>query len=648
MAAILEREPPSMTTVQPLLPPSLDHVVRRCLAKDPDERWQSAGDVMRELQWVAATRTQPGEIPQAAPRHARRERYLWMAVVAALAIVATGALIARRPPAAAPERRLEITTPATYDPMSLAVSPDGQRVVFVAMGEGSQQLWLRTIAGAASATQPLKGTDGAQFPFWSPDSRSIGFGASGQLKRVDIESGTVNWVANAPLFLGGAWSADGTIIFAPNSNSPLMRVSTDGGEPVAATTLSPVGAHSFPHLLPGGRHFLFYSVGERPGVYLGQVDATASRHLLDATATALYSPTGHLLFVRNGTLYAQRFDPDRLVLSGESVRVSDQVVMAPFAGAPLVAASTSAAGPIVFRSGPAITPYRFEVTRVDAAGNALQKIANEPVLLNPSLSPDGSQMAMFKNRHIWLLDVKTGAQRPLTNDAYVNFGAVWSPDGHRIAYSSQRGAVFDLYVRDATGAGAERQILTTPETKMPTDWSSAGYLLYRSLSAKDGFDIWALSMADGKTFPVVRTAAEERDGQFSPDGNWVAYQSNRTGRYEIWVAPFPFPGTDVGEGGGWQFTFGGGRQTRWGAGGKELFYTAPDGRLMSVPVTVQPGGRVLSPGTPRPLFQTTAINTGTAGPGYLVLSDGSFITTFAPVPATTTPITVLLDWKPPR
>ena len=371
-----------------------------------------------------------------------------------------------------------------------------------------------------------------------------------------------------------------------------MRVSSDSGDAAPVTTLGSDDAHSFPHALPDGRHFLFYArPRERAGVYVGQIDGTPARRLLDADAAAIYASGGYLLFARKGSLLAQRFDPERLTPSGDAVSVADQIVLDRFAGSPLVALSASAAGPILYRSGPTIVARAaVQVTRVDRAGNVLDKIASEPFVINPSLSPDGRQLAMFNGSQIWLLDLETRNRHPLINEN-LNFAGVWSPDGRHFAYASLRDGIWDLFLRDATGAGREDVLLATPETKMPTDWSKTGYLLYRSLSAKDSFDIWAMSMTDRKPVPVVRTSAEERDGQFSPDGKWVAYQSNRTGRYEIWVSPFRLPGTDVKEGSAFQFTFDGGVQARWGLEGKELFYMALDGQLMSVPVTVQPGGR---------------------------------------------------------
>jgi Tol biopolymer transport system component len=391
--------------------------------------------------------------------------------------------------------------------------------VFVGLvADGRQQLWLRPMNGPA---QPLKGTDSPQFPFWSPDGKSIGFAASGLLKRIDLQSGAVRKVANAPLFLGGAWLHDGTIVFAANSNSPLSRVSAEGGEPVVVTRLEPGTAHSFPSALPDGRQFLYYATGsaERRGVYIGDVSGMPGRQLLMADAPAINSPTGDLLFVQKGALLARRFDVDRGVLSGASVPVVDRIVTTVFAGAPMAVASVSAAGPIVYRSDFSIPSFRFQVRRLDRGGNVLSTFHDEPIVLNPSLSPSGRQMMMFTGAHLWLLDLQTLTQHPLTNGKYFDFAGVWSPDGRQIAYCSLRDGAFNLFLKDATGAGEEQALLRPDETKMPTDWSSSGYLLFRSLSPKGSFDIWALRMTDRGAFPVVRTDAEERDGQFSHDGS---------------------------------------------------------------------------------------------------------------------------------
>lgn len=654
MAAILGQEPMAMRTRQPLSPPLLDHLVRQCLAKNPDERWQSAGDVMRALTWITETRDETTEPAGRDRRGRRRERVAWISAMGVLSIVTLLTMVAaRRPASHASELRLEIPTPPTFDPFSLAISPDGETVVFVANSGGRPQLWLRALNGLDA--RPLRGTDNPQLPFWSPDSRSIGFAASGQLKRIDLDGQTVRRLANAPLFLGGSWNTDGTIVFVPNTNTSVCRVPDSGGDPVAVTPLQRLTSHHFPQMLPDGRHFLYYVAGgpESRGVYVGQVDGTSPRRLLPADAAATYEASGHLLFVRQGALLAQRFDPARQELSGTASPVVDDIATGGFAGATLVAVSASAAGPIVYRSGAAgLGQYRFEFSWVGRSGTALEKVTRSfPVALNPSLSPDERRVAMFMAGDIYIFDLGSGIPNRLTLDPMIDFAGVWSPDGGRIAFASNRKGEFDLYQKDATGAGGDELLLETPGQKIPTDWSLDGkFLLYRSLDAKTSFDIWALSMADRKPFPVVQTPHEERDAVFSPDGRWIAYQSNESGRFEIWVRPFPFPGTEVKGEERWQFSSEGGTRVRWGRTGNEIFFLALDGTLVAVPVEVQPGGRAVAPGRAVPLFSSgapVAFGGGTALPSYMVSRDRQrFLMSTAPQLASTIPIKVLVNWKP--
>jgi Tol biopolymer transport system component len=651
MAAILEREPPPLPMREPPAPPFLDHVVKRCLAKDPDDRWQSAGDVKRELAWLAESGA-PTSAPAKGDAGRWRERFAWGSALAMLATIAVLALVlGRRPAAPQPEVRLEITTPPTIDELSLAISPDGQKVVFVATKDGRPQLWLRALD--AVSAQPLKGTDNAQLPFWSPDSRSIGFAASGQLKRLDLDGGTVRELASAPLFLGGTWNRDGSILFVPNTNSRVFRVADAGGDPVVVTAVIGQASHQhFPHLLPGGKSFLFYLAGtpELRGVYVANVDGTATRRVLIADAAAVYAPSGHLLFVRNGTLYAQRFDGAQV--TGEAAEVVDHIVMGVFAGATIVPLSVSATGTIVYRTGSTVTA-RFQLGWFDRSGALIRQVTEQiPVALNPSLAPGEDRIAMFTGKNIWLLDLRSGLPSRFTLDpAALDFAGIWSPDGSRIIFCSNRKGAFNLYQKRATGAGGDELLLETSQDKVPTDWSKDGkFVLYRSLDPKTGFDIWALSLADRKAFPVVSTEREERDAQFSPDGKWIAYQSNETGRFEIWLRPFPFPGTDVKADDRWQVSIDGGTQVRWGPDGNELFYVALDGRLMAVPVGVTGGGQAIKAGAPVSLFAPGVpfiFGGGTALPSYMVARDGRrFLMTTTPVPPTSLPITVLLNWRP--
>jgi Tol biopolymer transport system component len=273
------------------------------------------------------------------------------------------------------------------------------------------------------------------------------------------------------------------------------------------------------------------------------------------------------------------------------------------------------------------------------------------VALNPSLSPDERRVALFMAGDLFIFDLQSRTSNRLTIDPAVDFAGIWSPDGSRIAFASNRKGEFDLYQKNATGAGGDELLLQTPHQKIPTDWSQdAQFLLYRRLDAQTSFDIWALSMTDRKPFPVVQTANEERDAVFSPDGRWIAYQSNESGRFEIWVRPFPFPGTDVKEEERWQFSIGGGTQARWGRTGREIFYLALDGTLMSVPVQVQPGGHAIAPGPARPLFPSglpVAFGGGTALPYYMVSRDGQrFLMSAAAQPPSAIPIKVLVNWQP--
>jgi len=653
MAAILDREPPPLTTLQPLASPMLDHLVARCLAKNPDDRWQSAGDVMRELQWIAQS---PQSLAAASrSRPASRQRRWLIAAACAWAAIATVAAVvmAVRPRSLTPlpEQRLDITTPPTFDPFSVAISPDGTKVVFVAPSGNRPLLWLRYLN--STTAQPLAGTDSPQFPFWSPDSRSIGFGSSGSLKRIDLDGGSVRTLTNAPLFLGGAWNADGTILFVPNTNSNIFRVPDGGGDPIAVTPpVGPTGHHHFPHALPDGRHFLYYMVGtpETRGVYVAGVDGSSPRRLLDADGAAVYA-RGRLLFVRQGKLLAQRFDPSSATLDGPLSTVIDQIAVSGFAGANLLGLSASRDGIIAYRADAPPLSIRFGVNWVDRSGNVLESVKDTPVVpLNMSLSPDGRQLAMFVNGDVWLRELATGTSNRLTLDSAIDFPGVWSPDAKRIVFCSNRKGVFDLCAKDVTGAGGDELVLATPETKMPTDWSADGkYVLFRSLNSKTTFDIWALSTTDRKPFPVAVTPFEERDGQFSPDGKWLAYQSNESGRFEIWVRPFPAPGVNVKPDERWQLTADGGTQVRWGRDGKEIFYVTPAGKLMAMPVAIDVDGRAVSHGAAVTLFSVGVqpYGGGTVLPWYTVSRDGKrILTAIAPLPPATNPITLLLNWKP--
>jgi hypothetical protein len=343
-----------MSSVQPVTPPALDRVVRTCLAKEPDERWQIAGDLCRELKWIAEGGSQAETAAAAASRRKgplSNLRVAWsitaLALTAMLAVAIPAIVHFREAPAS--EMRTGIVTPPTTDPLSFAISPDGQQIVFVASGDGASRLWLRRLS--AMEAQPLGNTENASFPFWSPDSRSVGYFADGKLKRVDIGGGPPRTLADATNGRGGTWGPDGTILFAPSITGALFRVSASGGEPMAATQLDQHYSHRFPQFLPGGRRFLFYvwAVPEAAGMYLGSLDSPETKRLAAADTAGSYWREGWLLFIREGALVAQRLDLDRGAIEADVVPVADQVLfnVAYFAGA----FSVSASGLMAYRSG---------------------------------------------------------------------------------------------------------------------------------------------------------------------------------------------------------------------------------------------------------------------------------------------------------
>jgi Tol biopolymer transport system component len=650
MAAILEREPPMMSTLQPLAPPLLDHIVRRCLGKDPEERWQSAADLMRDLKLIADGAAGVGVTTSAPAGAMRRERIAWISALALMTMIAAVvSMVAFRPAPPAPEMRLEVTTPPTGDPASLAISPDGQRMVFVATSEGRSRLWLRPLDSTSG--RALAGTDGASFPFWSPDSQSVGFFADGKLKRLDVDRGFVQILADAPSGRGGAWNRDGTIIFTPNpASSAIFQIAATGGTPSPLTRIDPSKetSHRFPQFLPDGHHFLYYVQGtpESRGIYVGDLDESPARRVLDVDSAPVYAASGHLLFARQGTLFAQAFDVTRLELTGNSFSVVEQVASSS-TGQGLAAVSASAAGPILYRT--ASVGGGRQLVWVDRSGKDVGRVGDPIGAQDLSMSPNGQRVALSHqaingNVDSWLLDLGRGVLSRLTFDTGNDLFPTWSPDGRRIAFTSNRKGAYDLYWKPVVGPGREELLFANAQDKHPMDWSPDGrFLLYRSLDPKGGNDLWALPLdGDRKPVPVIQTNFDEDLPQFSPDGKWIAYQSNGSGRFEIYIQPFPGPGEQA------QVSTTGGAQVRWHRDGTELFYIALDGRLMAVPLHLGSNTQTLEAGSPIPLF-TTRAGGALLFPfkhQYVVSSDGQrFLMNTLTDEAAIAPITVILNWK---
>jgi serine/threonine protein kinase/Tol biopolymer transport system component len=650
IVSILEHDPPAFTATHPLIPSALDRTVRRCVAKEPDGRWQTARDLLEELKWIAAGGERSA--PLATPSLRQRDRVAWLvaaiSLVAAIVAIAIGLYV--RP--AAPElmlSRLDVVTPPTSDPFSFALSHDGRQLAFVGTADGISRLWVRPLDQATA--RPIVGTEGASYPFWSPDGRAIGFFSDGKLKRVDVAGGLPQVLADVPGARGGTWNRDGVIVFAPQQ-AGLMQVAATGGTPTVLTHLAAgQGSHRWPQFLPDGRRFLFFvGLGQvnAHGIYLGSLDGRTPTRVLAGETAGSYASPGYVLRVEQGILVAHQFDAESGLVSPEAVPVAEAVGTDD--GTFHSALSVSDAGIVAHRSGGVA---RRRLVWVDRTGTmtGVVRPPDDASLGAPELAPDGRRVAVNRavqgNFDSWLIEAARGTATRFTFDAANEGIAVWSPDSSRLVFASARNGKWDLFEKPANGATDEQPLLVTARDKVPLDWSPDGQvLLYTSQDPKTGLDLWALPLAgERKPVPIVQTQFDERQGQFSPDGRWMAYVSNETGSDEIYIRPFPGPGSK------WQVSTTGGIDPRWRRDGQELFYVAPDGKLMAVPIQVTADSHILSPGTPIALFPTRFANGAniTLGPllskaQYAVARDGRFLMNVAAEDTTPSPITLVLNW----
>ena len=645
------------------VPPAIRTLLHSCLTKDPRQRVADISIALFVLDKAASLAAPVVMTSAASPASAApRGRLAWMTALAVAAVIA--AMLFAVPTVRhlretlPPETRTEIVTPATDQPTSFALSPDGRQIVFVASADGASRLWLRSLA--TTTAQPLAGTEGATFPFWSPDGRSIGFFAGSALKRLEVSGGAPQTLAPAPSSQGGTWNADGVIVFAP-SLGPLMRVSATGGAATTLTTLGPKQAsHRWPWFVSDGRRLLFYAFGtpDTIGIYLGGLDGSAPTRLTPANSGAVYlsegpGPAGAfreggwLMWVRAGALVAQRLDVAKAALAGETVTLADGV---PVDGSRRSAVSVSATGLVAYRTG---TASQGQLTWVDRSGTARGTVGDPDAnrLRNPRVSPDGRRVAVSRtvqgNSDLWLLD---GARMSrITFDATSDQFPVWSPDGARIVFMSNRTGKFDLYQKLTSAAGVDEPLVASDQSKLPNSWSADGrFLLYYSSDPQTNGDLWVVPMVGDHTPSVfLKTPFSEANGAFSPDGRWVAYQSDESGRPEIYVRPFVPPGAGPAAAGGeWQVSTAGGVVPVWRPDGKELYYLNPAGAMMAAPITVT--GATLEPGAPVVLFPTRIVGGGVEafqGRQYDVAPDGRFLinTVLDEAPA---PITLLMNWHP--
>ncbi len=660
LARVIEREP-DWSKLPSKLPWRITELLRRCLEKDPRKRRRDAADMRIDIEQALAEPAAALVIPPV-----RGGRLAWIKFAAAVLVAVVLAIptvrhLRETPPLAPTEARLDIVTPTTADPISFALSPDGRQIVFVASGDGASGLWVRSLASPSA--QPLAGTEGASFPFWSPDSRSIGFFAGGALKRIDNGGGAPQTFATAGASRGGTWNADGVILFAPTNGGPLFRVAASGGQAVAVTKLDRQLSHRFPFFLPDGRQFLFFAQGtpETAGIYLGSLESGDTKRLTLADTRGVYLQGlpgmmemmgGWLVWVRAGTLVAQRLDLEQQALTGDPVTLANPVAFD--AGLNVSAVSVSATGLVAYRTG---GNSRRQLTWFDRSGKALGTMGapDENNLRFPNISPDGRRVAVDRtvqgNQDIWLLD-GTRTSR-FTFDAAQDRDPIWSPDGSRFAFNSNRKGQRDLYQKPSSGAGAEEFLLESSQIKVATDWSADGrFLLYESQDPQTDRDLWVLPLTgERKPWVCLKTNFGERFGRFSPDGRWVAYLSNESGRTEIYIQPFAAPvapGTTGQETTGqWQVSTVGGIYPVWRRDGKELYYVGPNGEMMAAPITTT--GTTLEPGAPMALFPTRMLGGGVdngQGRQYDVARDGRFLINTV-LDDVSSPITLIQNWKPP-
>jgi eukaryotic-like serine/threonine-protein kinase len=655
LGAILDKEPERISAVLPSSPPRLDETVRRCLAKNPEQRYGCMHDVRIQLEALAEAGPQieltPSDSSKPAPAGSRLP---WVvAAVAALIALSIGtAYLFPAPKTAALVQSSILPPPGTMFLTMLpasgpaVLSPDGTRIAFSARDEKSKVLlYVRPLASLTA--QPLPGTEEATYPFWSPDSGQIGFFVPGKLKKINASGGPAQTVCDSISGRGGAWSKEGVIVFTASSNQPLLSVSADGGTPVPASKLDVSQAensHRWPTFLPDGKHFLYWSrtsrVGESPVLYLGELGTLQAKVLMKSQTMAVYA-SGHLLFLRDQTLMAQAFDADRFRLSGdpqplvEHVAVNGSTVRAMF--------SVSDTGTLIYQTGETSVGWNLAWSSRD--GKPSGSIPQVDRYLAPTISPDGTRVAVeiFAGAQgigdIWTFDLARGTSTRLTFGPYSQGAPVWSPDGKMIFYSS--GAGFPhIRAKAADGSTPERVITESNDTvEIPCSFSPDGrYLVYERRFPKSeiGFHIWALPLfGDGKPFPIVQSAFEERYPEVSRDGKWMAYQSNESGRWEIYITAFP------GGGAKWQVSSVGGASAKWRKDSKEIFYLDPSDNLVAVDVNAS--GSAVQLGTPHTLFQAVGIQRE-YGP-YDVSADGKkFLINSGNLKEGSDPFTLVQNW----
>ena len=647
IAKILETDPPPISSLQPMTPPQLDRVVKTCLAKDPDNRWQTASDLCRELKWIADSGAQVGPSTGGvtpSPK-SRRKMVLWAAASLVAAVVGLTVWSLRPAPAVPPRpvTRFTISLPAgqrlaALDEPAIALSPDGTRLAYIAaQGKGLPQLYIRAMDSPEA--KPIPGTEGSANPFFSPDGQWVGFFALSKLKRVSVSGGAAVILADAPSPQGASWGSQGMIAFGSERAAVLQQVSDAGGTPQALTHLEKgENDHDWPEFLPGDKTVLFAaSVNDRANaqVAIQSLGTGTRRNLIQGATHPHYAPSGQLVYAQGGNLMAMPFDLQRLAVTGAAVPVVEGVLQSTSSGAAQY--SFSATGSLVYVAG--AVQATEQLRPVWVSRNGAEQPLPTPVqeYQFPRLSPDGRRLALTISDQIWMYDLSRETLSRFTFEGDENNAPLWTPDGKRIAFLSGKEGTGNIFWQLADGSGGLERLTTSEYFQGPTSWSPDGQLLaFVEVNPNRRFEIWVLRMGDRKSQPFIQTGFNAAAPQFSPDGHWLAYISDESGRYEVYVQPYPGPG------GKWQISTEGGTEPMWNPNGRELFYRSGD-KMMAVDIATQPGfvagrPRKLFEGRSKPMVPTRDYDVSPDGQRFLMLKPSES------ADAAPTQINVVLNW----
>jgi len=652
VAAILASDPPPVSAVQPMSPPALDRVIRNCLAKDPEDRFQSVHDLKLQLKWIAEGGSQAGLPSVVASRRKSRESLAWIAAAAVVVMAVAAMLLWPKPTVAirpiqsylpAPENTTFILADDdTAGPVT--ISPNGTYIAFVAMDkDGIKRIWVRALS--ESVARQLPGSEGGTYPFWSPDEKWVGFFADGKMKKAPVNGGPVLALADTPRARGGTWSENGMIVYTPTTQSALFEVPAAGGTPRQITKIE-VGVHTthrWPVWLPGGKQFLYLATShehegasDRNGIYVATPDGKENRFLLPADANVVVTPD-YLLFVQNGNLMAQAFDAKRADLRGDPVPVAAGVVRN--AGTWRAAFDASSNGTLVFQAGS--SAIGSQLLWLSRDGKPPVQLGEGAAFQEMKLSPDGRRLAVAvgdPSPAVWVYDVARGVRTRLTFQGNA-VTPVWSPDGTRVAFAERRGnGALDVYVKDASGVSKEEPLVSDNQDKVVADWSPDGrYILYTATPGSLANSIWMVPLAGDRKPQLLMQSGSEAylmGGRVSPDGKWVAYISRESGRAEVYVTNFPQPS------GKWQISTAGGNQPRWRRDGKALYYMGIDRAVMAASITLH--GDAIDIGAVQPYVKTSAVTVRFGG-GYDIAPDGRVLVN-STVGDDTRTITMIANW----